>query len=398
MATTISVNGQDGSTLARSSGIRLVQEDNQALVLRGTELATRNGRPGHNAPQAIRGGPAGTMVIQLFESELSQGAIRANVVDYRSAHRPPPTTEVPIGRDLVLTTIGGNGEAGHQGGHGQEGLAGANGTNATTRTDATNGTDGGRGGDAGQGSNGADGGEGGTLHVVVNENSTHLLMAVSFDVRGGKGGNAGVHGNAGIGGAGGIGGQGWKWKELVGYKFHCTNSCIKTNPQASSSPSTAFVRTSQQMGSVAQALMHPRTHAVSGGNLTAITAQLASRYGAIRHQIRDPGACRCGGGTGNCLGCEVRPIHLTLTRAPGLNGKNGENGRSLTTPLAAGSPALSGTVTLVVQRADGTTQEYPASWQLELLDFEFEDENQDGVCEPGECLFIRRLTIRNSGT
>jgi hypothetical protein len=151
MATTLSVDGQDGATLASSSGIRLVQDESQALVLRNRDQATRDGRPGASARQAICGGPAGTLIVQLSESNLTQGGIRVQCRDNSSTHNLPEITEVPIGRDLRLTAIGGKGEEGMKGGDGQSGMKGEDGTDASEADDATNGMNGGRGGDAGRG-------------------------------------------------------------------------------------------------------------------------------------------------------------------------------------------------------------------------------------------------------
>lgn len=109
MATTISVNGADGATLSRSTDVRLVQNDTQALVLHDQRTATRHGRAGGNAPQAIQGGPAGTLAVQLSESQIAQGAIHVHVVECSQRHRFARDSEVPIGRDLRLTAIGGIG-------------------------------------------------------------------------------------------------------------------------------------------------------------------------------------------------------------------------------------------------------------------------------------------------
>lgn len=64
---------------------------------------------------------------------------------------------------------------------------------------------------AGRGSNGADGGDGGIIEISVDEDDTHLLFAVQWDVRGGDGGAPGRHGQPGRGGQGGNGGAGHKW-------------------------------------------------------------------------------------------------------------------------------------------------------------------------------------------
>ena len=64
---------------------------------------------------------------------------------------------------------------------------------------------------AGEGTDGADGGDGGTIQIYVDQDNIHLLLAVHWDVRGGKGGPPGRHGKPGRGGIGGKGGAGHKW-------------------------------------------------------------------------------------------------------------------------------------------------------------------------------------------
>ncbi len=64
---------------------------------------------------------------------------------------------------------------------------------------------------AGSGTNGADGGNGGVIHIYIDEDKTHLLMAVTWDIHGGRGGPPGEHGSPGQGGRGGRGGLGYTW-------------------------------------------------------------------------------------------------------------------------------------------------------------------------------------------
>jgi hypothetical protein len=402
MATTISVNGTDGVTLARSSGIRLVEDHPQALVVRNHEPATRNGQPGSNAPEALPGGPAGFLAVHLAESRISQGAIDVRIVESTESHRLLPHTEVPIGRDLRLTAIGGIGETGHNGGDGQHGLDGVDGTPANKGSDATSGTDGGDGGAAGQGSNGADGGSGGDVHIMMNESNTHLLMNVFWDLRGGIGGRSGRHGSPGEGGKGGKAGEGWRWKEIVGYRYYCIQSCIMT---AANVPTSKVARVGSQlitggshMSASTRAMIAPLcAHAVTGTNVERFIAQAALAYRAARTPRTDPGACHCGGGTGNCAGCDMKPIRSTFTRAPGLDGKDGELGASVTEPLLKGARGQEGSATIVVQNINDTTQHYSSPWSLKLHDFEIEDENADGICEPGEYIHIRHVTVKNIG-
>jgi hypothetical protein len=64
---------------------------------------------------------------------------------------------------------------------------------------------------AGNGTDGADGGRGGTIQIHVDEDKTHLLVAVDWEVKGGQGGPPGQHGTPGLGGKGGPGGQPLSW-------------------------------------------------------------------------------------------------------------------------------------------------------------------------------------------
>jgi hypothetical protein len=140
------------------------------------------------------------------------------------------------------------------------------------------------------------------------------------------------------------------------------------------------------------------TEAIQGGNLQAMIAQVAARYGARQHQYVDPGACGCApGGRGNCIGCVSQSIVKEFRRAGGLRGLDGQPGSQITTALVHGAPGTSGSVTFHVRRANGTIQEYTSSYRLELVDFDIEDENQDGIFEPGEHIFIRRIRVRNTG-
>jgi hypothetical protein len=64
---------------------------------------------------------------------------------------------------------------------------------------------------AGTGTNGGDAGNGGQVRLYVDEDKTHLLLATSWEVCGGKGGVAGEHGTPGPGGKGGKGGRNITW-------------------------------------------------------------------------------------------------------------------------------------------------------------------------------------------
>jgi hypothetical protein len=93
----------------------------------------------------------------------------------------------------------------------------------------------------------------------------------------------------------------------------------------------------------------------------------------------------------------MKPIIKNFKRAPGLDGRDGEKGASVTLPLVKGPKGQDGSVTITVEHAGGLTRSYTSAWSLELVDFELEDDNADGVFEPGEFLHIRRVKVRNTG-
>jgi hypothetical protein len=91
--------------LARSSGIGLIEDRSQALVVRNHQPATRHGQPRSDAPGALFGWPAGFLAMQLSESQISQGAIDVQIADSTRSHRLPAQADIIIGCDLGLTAM-----------------------------------------------------------------------------------------------------------------------------------------------------------------------------------------------------------------------------------------------------------------------------------------------------
>ena len=143
-----------------------------------------------------------------------------------------------------------------------------------------------------------------------------------------------------------------------------------------------------------------RQQLVQGGNLQALVARAAAQYGALRHQANiGAGNCKCAGGREDvsCVGCEPVPVYQTYKRAAALDGRDGRPGRGATTSLSRGWAGTAGTGNIVVTLRDGTQRNYNSKYNLELVDFDVEDENGDGIFEPGEYAFVRRIRVRNSG-
>ena len=137
---------------------------------------------------------------------------------------------------------------------------------------------------------------------------------------------------------------------------------------------------------------------VSGSNMVGLMTEVAARYNAVRHPRVDPGSCTCHGGSGNCTGCESSPVIRTFKRVPGTDGHDGQPGTPVNTLLFDGTDGTAAQVIIVVEKADGSTAEYDTVYNLELVDFDVEDENGDGIFEPSEHLYIKRIRVRNSGS
>jgi hypothetical protein len=56
-----------------------------------------------------------------------------------------------------------------------------------------------------------------------------------------------------------------------------------------------------------------------------------------------------------------------------------------------------GEAAIIVTSKAGPEKSYRCRYRLELVDFEVEDENEDGIFEPGEHVFIRRIRVKNTG-
>ncbi|KAI1420346.1 hypothetical protein F5Y12DRAFT_773664 [Xylaria sp. FL1777] len=256
------------------------------------------------------------------------------------------------------------------------------------------GSDGGNGGSAGQGGNGGDGGDGGTIEIFVDEDQAHLLMAVKWDLSGGKGGQPGKHGQPGRGGRGGKGGKGYEWKQCDGYVYSCTARCLGGDTTTNSNNVVRY-KSIVEMGRTL-ALVRPGTQMVTRAGAAQLMAQAATRLQEVHGPELSP-VCRCHGGEGHCTGCDSSPFIQTHKQVAGLDGLNGHSGTPGTSFPHNGMDGLHGNATIVVQKSDGSRQEYSSLYSLALTDFDVEDENGDGIFEPGEHLFVRRITVQNSG-
>jgi len=72
-------------------------------------------------------------------------------------------------------------------------------------------------------------------------------------------------------------------------------------------------------------------------------------------------------------------------------------GLSDNTELQHGVVGIPGSATIVVNKGDETQERYFSLYQLELVEFDVEDENGDSIFEPGEHVFVRRITVKNTG-
>jgi len=115
-------------------------------------------------------------------------------------------------------------------------------------------------------------------------------------------------------------------------------------------------------------------------NAVARASQLYHRSGGNE----GGGACLCKNGQGPCPGCEVIPIYRTFSRRSGQPGQPGRDGLQIEEVLLKGAPGGNGRGQVVFRHRDSNDrQRYESVFDIRLVDFDVEDENGDGIFEPG---------------
>jgi hypothetical protein len=134
-----------------------------------------------------------------------------------------------------------------------------------------------------------------------------------------------------------------------------------------------------------------------GSNIQTAVARLAQYRPNTRRDTT--GLCKCSGGNGHCDGCDALPVYQNMNRVKGDDGMDGQRGEKPTDPPFCGRDGRPGEGLIIVKpkTVGGVEKQYRSRYQLELVNFELEDENADGIFEPGEHLFVRRICIKNSG-
>jgi hypothetical protein len=124
----------------------------------------------------------------------------------------------------------------------------------------------------------------------------------------------------------------------------------------------------------------------TGSNFQAAIARLAHASHATT--TRD---------TTDLCTCSEGNVYSRRIRVPGEDGVDGQPGATPIARLFPGTNGRPGNCAIIVRSKTGQEQTYRSRYQLELVGFDVEDENEDDIFEPGEHLFIRRIRVRNSG-
>jgi hypothetical protein len=134
-----------------------------------------------------------------------------------------------------------------------------------------------------------------------------------------------------------------------------------------------------------------------GSRIQTAVARIAQTYHEASNQTVGGGACRCHRGSGHCSGCEVIPIYRTQSRMKGDDGPNGRAGNPIQEMLLRGPAGADGRAQIIVRHSNGDRPRYDKCYDLQLVDFDLEDENGDGIFEPGELAIVRRMIVKNAG-
>ncbi|NOU33116.1 MAG: hypothetical protein HOO96_34895, partial [Polyangiaceae bacterium] len=81
----------------------------------------------------------------------------------------------------------------------------------------------------------------------------------------------------------------------------------------------------------------------------------------------------------------------------GSDGASGRPGDSPKVRLRAGDPGSAGEFQIEVRDAGGGITKYPSCFDLRLVSYAHRNENDDGVYEPGERVFVGKIEIENVG-
>jgi hypothetical protein len=181
-------------------------------------------------------------------------------------------------------------------------------------------------------------------------------------------------------------------KEQKGYRYKCTPNCIGRSTAPAYNARAVAKRDPLML------MVRGIGEQVSEGSALQTAVARVAQYRPNIHRDTT-GLCRCSGGDGHCPGCDTLPVYQDLHRKKGDDGMDGQVGRKPTDLLFGGKDGRSGDGLIIVRprTLGGVEQQYRSMYQLELLDFDLEDENADGIFEPGEHVFVRRIRVKNSG-
>jgi hypothetical protein len=134
-----------------------------------------------------------------------------------------------------------------------------------------------------------------------------------------------------------------------------------------------------------------------GSRLQTAVALVAQTYHNASNTTVGGGACRCNGGSGHCSGCEAIPIYRTQSHKKGDDGPTGSTGNQIQDMLLRGAAGADGRAQIIVRHLNGDRPRYNKCYDLQLVNFDLEDENGDGIFEPGEHVMVRRIVVKNAG-
>ncbi|KAH7137305.1 hypothetical protein B0J13DRAFT_639656 [Dactylonectria estremocensis] len=85
------------------------------------------------------------------------------------------------------------------------------------------------------------------------------------------------------------------------------------------------------------------------------------------------------------------------SRPSASNGENGKPGKRPSIHLTRGKSGPDGSVQIKVNRGDLSEVTYTSVYSLQVAGFDIIDENQDGINEPGEHIFVNNIRVKNVG-
>jgi hypothetical protein len=389
--------GRDGVSYPRG------ERGNRGTVVSRGQCETTRGRSGGDGTNAAPGSRGADYNLNI--SDVGQILVTGSMTTYEVGRQRVEDIykNAQITSVLQISSRGGQGGRPGQGGDGEGAQEGQD-SRDNARHENEDGGDGcdaglaGSGGDSGTPGNG---GDGGNIKIRLSSEDTHLLLALSTDVRGGRPGDMLSGGRPGERASGGKGAEGFYEDRSGEYPTGRMVDEAGCTPRRAGNYGTG--RYENEAGCT------PTSGGYEDGPCewkSTVTSDTES-VECVPTRVYVPGnSCRQVEVTEYLSEIRCRQVPEMVYRrviVQTADGRAGADSPSANPGASSPATAVAGnngsTVFEVVDSSSGRVNRYSTSdlMNLEMLGYDMVDEDRNGIFEPGEKVTLTNLRIRNRG-